>query len=218
MGINAMKNFDFLHRHSTIIITAALLLIVAMVASQGFEAVQTASELEGPLVMEPGNQYSVSEIMERQEDAGICMFPFVIVENYGYPSGHPSKYPDGNANNEPPTAFVREIRFQTEGAGSETTFTAVAIRPTIVEITLYNSKGKTCGRAVSQSSPPFQRETAKTFFGIDSDQVVLLSAKVPLNKEAEKISISYVEDRTTKSHLPLFILPHFNQNTKHHRT
>ncbi|MEA2098327.1 MAG: hypothetical protein U9P70_04635 [Patescibacteria group bacterium] len=213
-NVNVMNDFspDFIYKHRKTIMLMAIVLVASVIFNQELKTQTTVSESEKLFVIEPSNQYHVSEIMEKQEDVGVCMFPFVIVENYGYPSGNPYKYPYGNVNNNPPTAFVRDIRFSESGV-----FTAIAVRPIAVEIALYDNKGEIYSRTIARSSPPFQRETAKTFFGIDSDQAVLLvSARLPSNfKEADKISIRYIkEDRTAKSHLPLFLLYHISLKTQ----
>lgn len=204
MGIDIMKSLGLLYRHSMEIIAILLLLVVATIANQEFEAAQIVKESEEPLTIEPGNQYLVSEIMERQAD-GICMFSFVRS------SGSLYEYP--YYDNEPLTALVRDIRFFQVAESETTIFTAVALRPLAVEITLYNSEGEICGKAISQASPPFQQETANTFFGIDSDSVVIIEAKVPLNEEVEKISISYIEDRT-KRHPLFFLFYHISIKTQ----
>ncbi|MEA3347215.1 MAG: hypothetical protein U9Q21_03905 [Candidatus Auribacterota bacterium] len=188
MGINITKEFYFPCSYTKEI--KQMILLLAVLLAIGAIAVHTTSE-EGLPAIEPGKQYLVSEIMER--DNGICMFPFIFV------GGLNSPY------NEPPTALVGDIKLhQTENAMS---FTAVALRPLTVKITLYDSEGEICGETTSRYLP-FPEETGETFFG--SKKAVFLNAGIPLNKinkKAEKISVSYVEDRT-KSHPSLFLFYH----------
>jgi len=170
-----------------IVVVAIAIILVALVSQQmPSETFVSREETPPSFVMELGAQYPVSEILEYQEKGiHIHMPPFVRSsdsDDYHF------------------TALVADIHFSQRLESETTIFTAVAVSPVTVVVTLYDERNKTCGKVMSRPSPPFPRETAKTFFGIDSDKATLLVAKVPL-KGAKTISVDYVYEPKKPCHI-----------------
>lgn len=161
------------------ILLVILMIMVALALNiSGVAGVESESE---PLVMESGVQYSVSQILEKQNQGqGVFLLP--MVETY-----------DG----EYMIPQLRNIYFS-EMRGGETIvrFTALVSRPTVAKLTFYNLEGQVIYEESIASRKPsvIPKEIAYFLTGRHEDLQILdemLSTEVPTSifKSAETFSI-----------------------------